>query len=1167
VAINELVRCVSIALNTADIELCRPCDTSNDGVVSISELIQGVRAALGQAVLETTGRCLRPGPGGLEPCAAGTPLRVARCDDPETCLDSGGGVMIRDGALDSDGTFALQVDVCQVSRATILFAAQVDSTTEYRAIDLGPGAAAAANPRGVMRPPLTDVELGPASEAATRLIDETGLQNCSPTDLAAINQAVSIANRGTSFANLSVAAAVDTALSVANQDPAVQAVAGCGDTPPTPTATATATTQAGTPTSTATHTPSATVTNTATATATPTPPPSVELDVEVNPDPARRGETMQVLVTVTNSGSLPIEPVEVEVRLPAEVLSFSTLQTSGATVTCIGDQFVTSCAAGERVVWTVGRLNPGTGLTLSMPPALTTSQAVTDDTEVRFDATARAGAATLATARGSSFVRTERILELTLDDDVEPVAPGGLLTYRLSYGNPTTTPAQSAVLTLPLPTDVDLVQASDGGIVNGAGGVEWTLSNVATGQGGRREVLVRVHDDVVEGTIIAAAARVEDTAGEITHATTSTRVEQAVPLALSMELNPDPARPGELVDVRLTVTNTGTTDLLAVEAEVFLPDGAARFGSTTTTGAAASCLGDQFTTTCDPRERLVFTVGTVPAGSGVTLSLPTSIAGTAAAGRLFTFNARARDTNGLTAAARTSVRVAADRLELTLDDDVEPIEPGGLLTYRLSFGNPTTTPAQTTLLRLPLPVGVEFVGASDGGTLNAEADAVEWNLATVAPTQGGRRAVVVQANDDLIDGAVIGAEATIEDSSGRRTRATTSTRVEQAVPLALSMELNPDPARPGELVDVRLTVTNTGTTDLLAVEAEVFLPDGAARFGSTTTTGAAASCLGDQFTTTCDPRERLVFTVGTVPAGSGVTLSLPTSIAGTAAAGRLFTFNARARDTNGLTAAARTSVRVEANRLDLTLDDDVEPIEPGGLLTYRLTFGNSTASAAQATLLRLPLPAGVELMDVSDGGALNAQTGAVEWNLATVSATQGGARTATVEVNDDLVDGDVISAEATIEDSSGRRTRATTATRVEQGVPLALTIELTPESVQPGAMIIGSLQVSNLGALELLDVSVEVFLPDAIANFGANLTSGAPASCVGDQFTATCSVRERLVWTVGSLAGGAAAPLTFPPSVAAAAARGRVLAFNARTQDGSGFTTQARGSIRVASAP
>jgi len=51
-------------------------------------------------------------------------------------------------------------------------------------------------------------------------------------------------------------------------------------------------------------------------------------------------------------------------------------------------------------------------------------------------------------------------------------------------------------------------------------------------------------------------------------------------------------------------------------------------------------------------------------------------------------------------------------------------------------------------------------------------------------------------------------------------------------------------------------------------------------------------------------------------------------------------------------------------------------------------------------------------------------------------------------------------------------------------------------------------------------VAVEVFLPDELAAFGTQLTSGADATCIGDQFTTICSVRERLMFTVGTLAPG-----------------------------------------------
>jgi hypothetical protein len=101
------------------------------------------------------------------------------------------------------------------------------------------------------------------------------------------------------------------------------------------------------------------------------------------------------------------------------------------------------------------------------------------------------------------------------------------------------------------------------------------------------------------------------------------------------------------------------------------------------------------------------------------------------------------------------VRTCNCTCELTVDDNADPIEPGGRLAYGLSFGNPTTTPAQETGLRLPLPPGVEFVAAGDGAMFDEVGRSVSWMLGTVSPGQSGRRDVVVVARDDLRDGDII----------------------------------------------------------------------------------------------------------------------------------------------------------------------------------------------------------------------------------------------------------------------------------------------------------------------------------------------------------------------------------------------------------------------------
>jgi len=932
-----------------------------------------------------------------------------------------------------------------------------------------------------------------------------------------------------------------------------------GDTP-TPTSTPTLT-----PTPTAT--PSATATPTSTPT--PTPPPPLAFDVEINPDPVQPGETMQVSITLTNTRATNLVGVDLEALIPAQVSAFLANQASGAPASCIGDGNQAFCSPGERIVWTVGTLASGNGVTVSMPPAVAGGAgAPADGTEIRFQVQARAAGSQVASTARTVVVDSERLLDLTVAEDADPVAAGELLTYRLSFGNRTaTTLAQGVMLSLPLPLGVDFVSASDGGVLNAAAdAVEWTLGILNPGQTGSREVTVRVGPAVHTGTLLRTTAEITDGGGQSTRATTEARVQPSQPLRLTVELNPDPAQPGELINGLLTVTNTGAVQLLAVEVQVFLPDEIAAFLANQTSGASATCVGDGNAAFCSSRERLVWTVGTLAPGNGVTLRAPLGIAATVGPGRTVTFNARAAENGGSTAAARGSVRVETSRLlDLVVTADADPIAPGQTLTYRLSFGNRTaTTLAPGVVLRLPVPVGTEFVSATDSGAFVD--GVVEWTVGTLSPGQTGSRELVVQADDALRNGAVLQAAAQIADSGGQRTRATAATRVQANTPLQLTMELNPDPAQPGELVNGLLTVTNTGAVQLLAVEVQVFLPDEIAAFLANQTSGASASCVGDGNAAFCSPRERLVWTVGTLAPGSGVTLRAPLGIAATVGPGRTVTFNARAVETSGFTATARGTVRVESARLlDLTVATDAEPAMPGEILTYRLNFGNRTTSTlAPGVVLRLPVPAGTQFASASDTGMLN--DGVVEWTVGTLNPGQTGSREVVVQTDPALRNGTVLQAAAQIEDSGGQRTRATADTRVHAATPLYLTMELNPDPAQPGELVNGLLTVTNTGAVPLLAVEVQVFLPDEIAAFLANQTSGASASCVGDGNAAFCSPRERLVWTVGTLAPGSGATLSAPLGMAPTVGPGRTVTFNARAAENSGFTAAARGSLRVESA-
>ena len=241
VSIDELVRCVGIVLGTGTLEQCPRCDGDSNGTVAINDLVTGVNASLGALRLVANGICWQPGPEGLISCAPGTTVRMLRCDDVETCLDeSGTGTTpMTEVDIGEDGTFSTDVDGCAVASAAIIIVADVSAETDFRVIDLGSAAARSGRLgiAGGQNPPLTDLRIGPESEAATRLLADTGLASFDDAQLDALFAAADAAVDDSSFAGLDPEAAAELALDVASDDPAVQAILAGSSATPTPTPT------------------------------------------------------------------------------------------------------------------------------------------------------------------------------------------------------------------------------------------------------------------------------------------------------------------------------------------------------------------------------------------------------------------------------------------------------------------------------------------------------------------------------------------------------------------------------------------------------------------------------------------------------------------------------------------------------------------------------------------------------------------------------------------------------------------------------------------------------------------------------------------------------------------------------------------------------------------
>ena len=311
----------------------------------------------------------------------------------------------------------------------------------------------------------------------------------------------------------------------------------------------------------------------------------------------------------------------------------------------------------------------------------------TDGTVIDFLGHLKQSAVEVTTATASAVVQSDTVLNLVVDADADPVAPGDTLTYTLTYGNRTTgSSALGSDLVMPLPAGTSFVSATGGGVYDsGAGTVSWSLGAVGAGQGGKVELQLQVGGALGEGTVIEAAPTLTDDSGEQARAALVTRVQSGAPLSVRVSQSPEAAHPGDAVTVTYTVTNNSGADRFAVMLEGQLPVGLDPFYESTTLP-----VGDCDTPNlgvpnrCDAREWLTVDLGTIVAGETVTVTVPVTISSSTTEGYVIPFNARLSDGSNVLALgsqallAGNAAPVANDDTDVT--DEDTPVTTINVLT-------------------------------------------------------------------------------------------------------------------------------------------------------------------------------------------------------------------------------------------------------------------------------------------------------------------------------------------------------------------------------------------------------------------------------------------------------------------------------------------------------
>ncbi len=897
--------------------------------------------------------------------------------------------------------------------------------------------------------------------------------------------------------------------------------------------------------------------------------PALGITLEMDPDPVRPGNTIDAKLTVTNRSGTTLLGTKLLARYPSD-----------SRVAAINQAFVSDggtcsnavCNPSEFVTWNLGVLESGGAVTVTLPMPLNNANYAPAGSLVTLDASVVADGTPSSTISHTAAVDTDNALSLALDENKDTVKPGEQLVYTLTYGNRSTASVTTSTLSLPLPAGVTFVSATNGGTVKN-NVVQWTLGTLQATQTGRQQVTVTVDNGLTDGTVLAVdaaqlSAYQATTGPELARAMSVARVLASPALGIEIEMVPDPVRPGYTINTKLTVTNRSGTTLLGAKL-------LARYPSDSRIAAINQAYlsggGTCPNSVCNPSQFVTWNLGTLASGAMATVTLPLVVnnASYAPAGSLISLEASVvADGKPSSIISHTAAVDSDNALNLALDENKDTVAPGEPLVYTLTYGNRSTASVTSTTLSLPLPPGVTFDSATNGGTVVG--NVVQWNLGTLQATQTGRQQVTVTVDNALADGTLLVVDAaqlaaTQATTGPELARATNVTRVASAPDLGITLEMDPDPVRPGSTIIGKITVTNRSGSTLDGTTLQARYPsDSRVTAFNQSYLSAGGTCANS----ICNPSTFVTWNLGTMAAGAAVTVNLPMPVnnANYAPAGTLISLDASVVADGTLSSTITHTAAVDTdNALTLALDEDKDSVAPGEQLIYTMTYGNRSAANVTSSTLRLPLPAGVTFVSATNGGTLSGNE--VVWSLSTLAPGQLGRQQATVNVNNGLANGMILTVDAaqlsgTHASTGPELARATNATRVITGNPIRVSVSLAPNPVANSTALTGTVTVTNLTTSDLTGVVLNVRWPGdgRVANINQSALSGG-----GTCPSSVCSSNAFATWILGTVTSGVPVTVTIPmtANVATYAPIGTVILLNADVTTDTGAQATASDTAAV----
>lgn len=357
--------------------------------------------------------------------------------------------------------------------------------------------------------------------------------------------------------------------------------------------------------------------------------------------------------------------------------------------------------------------------------------------------------------------------------------------------------------------------------------------------------------------------------------------------------------------------------------------------------------------------------------------------------------------------------------------------------------------------------------------------------------------------------------------------------------LVLGLESTRSVLEPGESDHIALIVSNTSEEVRTNVRVEAFFPTQfeEVRNGAN---GFDGVCADSRCNTA---GESVIWEVGALGPGSSTALRFPPTVTESADDNSVIVFQARATDEAGATAVDSIPLTVlNDRRLELAMHPSHKLLLPGDTFELEIVTGFSQPSdLAQDVRLVLELPDDVSFRQASDGGQLTTSDDGrrISWALGDLIRGDTGVVTTTLTVSDQLVPGEQLRFEASMESESAQAlpTNVSRLLVIAAERPMEMNVHTTHRPSVPGQQTEIFLTVTNPTTQDYENVVLEMRVDaNSYAPFSEIQISGN-GDCPGN----TCEGTEWIRWELPSLLGGKSARFSLTSTLAASATIGKAV--------------------------